>query len=116
MEIEAIDERSSNPLAPSRENGEARSATTEITDTSAFSRLAERIEQLEKQQGQLKREALMVAGLTTVAVALAVSMFLQQRFQPPMEAQPAVKGRTVSAQAFLLTDPQGHPRARLTFE
>jgi len=59
MEIEAIDDRPSNPQGASRENGEALSAaipaTTERLAPIEVSTLTERIESLERQHSQLRR-------------------------------------------------------------
>jgi len=120
MEIEAIDDRPSNPQGASRENGEALSAaipaTTERLAPIEVSTLTERIESLERQHSQLRRDALMIAGLTTIAAALAIATMFEKRMEPQAYMQPVLQPRAISAQAFLLTDAQGHPRSKLTFE
>jgi len=98
MTIDAIAEPSSTPPA-------------DVTELTA------RIEGLERQQRQLRRDSLLIAGLTTIVAALAIATMLENRFTPREEyVQPIVNRRAISAQAFLLTDAQGHPRAKLTFE
>jgi len=79
--------------------------------------LTARIEGLEREQRQLRRDALLIAGLTTIAAALAIATMVENRMMPRTEiVQPVGNHRVVSAQGFLLTDTQGRPRAKLTFE
>ena len=97
--------------------GDAKATTSAISEDLLLARLAERIEQLERTQRRLKWDSLLVAGLTTIATALTVSVVLQRRFEPrPIEVQAVANRRAVFSQAFVLTDNQGHPRAKLTFE
>src|SRR5882672_7085035 len=103
MAIEAIEDR---PMSPPETSSRAFEMTA----------LAERIDSLERQHSRLKWDSLLIAGVTTIAVALIASMMLQPRPEAQTEAQLIVRPRTISAQSFVLTDPQGHPRARLTFE
>jgi hypothetical protein len=117
MASEATEERPSSVPPIRRENGPTEAEATNATFGGLeATRLAERIEELERQQREQRRDSLLVTGLAIVAAALAVSMLLQKSFAPPTESGPIVSPRTVSAQSFLLTDPQGHPRAKLTFE
>jgi hypothetical protein len=119
MSSEAIDERPTTSPDTSRGNGIASPETMTAASDSARSevtQLAARIEHLERQQRLLKRDSLLIAGLTTVAAALALSVMLQKRFEPPQTLESVGTRRAISAQEFLLTDPQGHPRAKLTFE
>jgi len=120
MAMEAMDERPSSSPGASRENGgaetEARATTSGGNDAFELARLKDRVAELEQQHSRLRWDSLLIAGVTTIAVALIISMMLQQRYESQASAQPIVQPRTVSAQSFLLTDPQGHPRARLTFE
>jgi len=123
MAIEAIEDQPLNPAVASRPNGEALAEATPTVSVASsavlVTDLVERIEELERQQHQLKRDSLLIAGLTTIAAALAIATMLQKQYEPRMEiqAQPiAANRRVVAAQAFLLTDTQGHPRAKLTFE
>ena len=98
MAIEAIEDQSPSPAL-------------DLTD------ILQRLGELEQEQRQLRWSSLLIAGLATIAVGLAVSTSLGQRFEPQGEMQPmGVNRRAIAAQAFVLTDPQGHTRAKLTFE
>ncbi len=98
MTIEAIAFESPNPPADLEE-------------------LTARIEGLEREHRQLRRDALLIAGLTTIAAALAIATLLENRYLPRTEiVEPIGNHRVVAAQGFLLTDTQGRPRAKLTFE
>ena len=120
MAMEAMDERPSSSPGAGRENGgtemEARSTTGDGISAFELARLKERIAELEEQHSRLRWDSLLVAGVTTIAVGLIVSMMLQRPSESQPGMQPIVKPRTISAQSFLLTDSQGHARARLTVE
>ena len=120
MATETIDEQPSGLPGASRSNGGVLAGATPTTNEGAnafeMTKLRERIEQLERQHGRLKWDSLLIAGVTTVAVALIVSMMLLPRSVPQAEGQLTVRPRTLSAQSFVLTDPDGKPRARFTIE
>ena len=119
MSIETTEDRASTTADQGRGNGVPHAEiAAEPSHAAEITQMAARIEELERQQKQIRRDSLLVAGLGTIAAALAISTMLSRQFEPPQQEamQPAGAKRFVAAQAFLLTDPQGHPRARLTFE
>ena len=69
MAMEAIEDQPLSPAVASRQNGEALAEATPTSEIVLATALAERIEELERQQRQLKRDSLLIAGLTTIAAA-----------------------------------------------
>ena len=120
MAIEVIEDRPLSARGTGGENGPglavAQPATRETFGSSEVTKLAERIDQLELQNRQLRRESLWIAALATITAAIVGSMLLQKAFEPPKEPETIGVRRSLTAQSFVLTDPQGHPRAKLTLE
>ncbi|MGH7803301.1 MAG: hypothetical protein ACREQJ_03060 [Candidatus Binatia bacterium] len=77
--------------------------------------LAERVERLEAENRQIRREALLLAAITTIAAGTLAVLLATDR--GPTTSIPAYTQapRRIAAEAFVLTDAQGQPRAELKF-
>ena len=80
-----------------------------------LSALRERVERLEQQNRQLRRESLLLAGIVTIAAGILASILVQRNLDPQRSARMLASPRRIAAEAFVLTDAHGQPRAELKF-
>jgi hypothetical protein len=120
MAIEAIEDRPQSARGTGGENGPGvalgQPVIRETFGYSEVTKLTERLDDLERENRQRRRESLWIAALATITAVIVASMVLEKAFEPPKEAEPIGVRRAITAQSFVLTDPQGHPRAKLTVE
>jgi len=120
MESEAIEDRPQSTRATGGENGPAlapaRPVSRETFGYAEIAQLTERVDDLERENHRRRRESLWTAALAIITAAIVASMFLEKAFEPAKAPETIGVRRAVTAQSFVLTDPQGHPRAKLTLE
>ena len=120
MDSEAIEDRPQSARGTGGENGPGLAPAQPVSrgtfGYAEIAQLTERVDHLERENRRRRRESLWIAALATITAAIVASMFLEKAFQPPKAPETIGVRRSVTAQSFVLTDPQGHPRARLTLE
>ena len=89
---------------------------TATRPTAEIAALAARVERLEGENRQMRRETLLVAAITTIAAGIVATLLAQDTL-PTRSSNPQAfhTPRRLSAEAFVLTDAQGQPRAELKF-
>ncbi|MGH7900004.1 MAG: hypothetical protein ACREQQ_18760 [Candidatus Binatia bacterium] len=88
----------------------------DFADAVAVRALTERVADLENDHQRLRRDAFLLAAVTAVVSLLLASSLFRGGAADKKETSRIMSPRFVEAQAFLLKDPQGHVRARLTLE
>ena len=77
--------------------------------------LTERVERLESENRQMRRESLLLAAITTIAAGVVATLLARDAAPTRDNPQAFHAPRRLSAEAFVLTDAQGQPRAELKF-